>query len=154
MIEVVPLLPEHVAAIRPDDRCLMALSLAGLDLRAAVSQYRERGVFWAGLAEGRVVGGAGLVLYEADGKRVGQALAFMDRELVRAHTVGVVRAIRVMFDSLLDELRLDLAEAFVAEGWERGLRFARCFGFLPEEGVHDYPHGRYVRCVRTRTRHG
>lgn len=146
---ITPMTDEHLASIRPGVFCLRSLEgLGKSSLVEAVAEFRARGPFWAGLSDGEVVGGAGLIPYVLGGKRIGQALAFVDHERLQRATLGACKAIRRVLGSLIEEYKLDECEAYVAKGFDQGFRFAALFGFLPESGEHQYPQGVFVRCVR------
>lgn len=149
-IVIAPFASAHLAAIAPGR--FDAIAAEGLDLAALAASRADIGPAWSALAEGRVLGCAGIVpLWRGVGAGWLYAAEEMRRHPVALHR-AVLRGITAAEAGLdLRRIQISVHEDFAASlAWVARLGFA-CEGAMPAYGPNGDTYIRYARIRHDRS---
>lgn len=145
-IRIVPFAPEHLTAIAPGP--FDAIAVEGLDLRAMAASRADVGPAWSAVADGRILGCAGIVpLWRG----VAAGWLFGGEEL-RRHPVALHRAVARGVPQAMRGLGLHRLQISVHENFAASLAWVERLGFVKEGAMPGYgPNGdNYIRYARVR----
>ena len=124
MVRIVPFAPEHLNEVERrgfEEAALMKLG----DLSARAAMYMQYGPAFTGVADGVVIGCAGVVTHW---EGVGEAWAFISTAAA-AHPLGITKAVKGWLDAQKAYRRI---QANVKADDERAVRWIRLLGFENE----------------------